>query len=743
MKRVLVVLACLLTVCRTALADPPAKAEIEKTLEAMSQAALVGDADAFMACLDTSNDFFRQEETAWCADLSKNHPKEVEFGLAAEPAPEFGEDETRATLTIKYTSSVGAASDADGEKAKWPARFTHKDGKWLYAGEDWKTLEGDNFTVRFFRGSEHIAQMVLEAFPKARAHDDEGFGVKPGPQQIELFRSMGHLKATVYLSQPDPVLMGWNERGESIKFMENYARDVRGWTAAFAHEYGHVCTWEYGAKIKNAPWWVQEGVAELAAEEFIPGSREGLDREIRAMAKAGTTVPWDDIADYDKAAQPVKMMAYHQGHHMLGYISERWGREGRRNWLKAMARGENVDAATRDVFGMPFADLDKQWRSSLTEPEGTRRAAETDHVSAVKAELNLVGQAMSTAAVAGDTEAYLAHVYHGDKEFLKEQTYFANDLHRKPAESCRLDIGDLEIGDGTAEGNVTWVWRMMPETDAGGEVHTKKERTCTFKAQWIKGDGGWVYGGETWERHPAQGVLVLCDPGLDELAKRTAQAFTDIRGHVETGFGLEDAALPKKIQKIKLYGSMKHLQQSICLSYEDGLGGWNEPGESIKLLADRNSTLGSLRHLLSHEYGHVATFELGPKANDAPWWVLEGVADLSAEKYGGTSDRAVQRWAKAGQLAKWEDLADFHNFDKKYYGHVYAQGHHMLGYISERWGRDGRNRWLTAMAQGKTIDEATREVMGMPFSQLDEEWRATLPKPEPKTEEKQEQPGAK
>jgi hypothetical protein len=126
--------------------------------------------------------------------------------------------------------------------------------------------------------------------------------------------------------------------------------------------------------------------------------------------------------------------------------------------------------------------------------------------------------------------------------------------------------------------------------------------------------------------------------------------------------------------------------------------------------------------------------------------VLEGVADLSAETDGGKSaSHMVERWAKNGQLAAWEDLSDFHNFKEELMGHVYVQGHHMLGYISDRWGRAGRLNWLTAMAQGKTIDEATQEAFGMSFAKLDQEWRASLPKHAPKVEvlDEKEPAGAK
>jgi hypothetical protein len=182
------------------------------------------------------------------------------------------------------------------------------------------------------------------------------------------------------------------------------------------------------------------------------------------------------------------------------------------------------------------------------------------------------------------------------------------------------------------------------------------------------------------------------------------------------------------VQEVKIYRSMRHLQESIYLSYTDPLGGWNEPGESIKILAGASEGRDQ-SPVLSHEYGHVCTFEFGPKTSDMPWWVLEGVAELSAEFYTDDAesvDFLCRSWAKRGHLAPWDDMADFRKTEKKWMTHVYKQGHHMLGYISEKWGRAGRNSWLRAMANGKTIDEATKEVMGMPFSDLDAQWRASL-----------------
>jgi hypothetical protein len=224
----------------------------------------------------------------------------------------------------------------------------------------------------------------------------------------------------------------------------------------------------------------------------------------------------------------------------------------------------------------------------------------------------------------------------------------------------------------------------------------------------------------------------MYDEGLEASGEDALKGFALVREHVETGFKLNDKELPKRTQKIKLYGSMRHLQLSICLSYENGLGGWNEPNEPIKLLVGRGGKSGGLRNVIAHEYGHVATFELGPTSNLMPWWILEGVADLSAEKYSGKGGQFIERQAKAGKLAPWEELADFETVKPQYQTYVYQQGHHMLGYISDRWGRDPRVAWLTLMANGKSLDDATREALGMSFAQLDQEWRATLPAAEPK-----------
>ena len=58
---------------------------------------------------------------------------------------------------------------------------------------------------------------------------------------------------------------------------------------------------------------------------------------------------------------------YRQGQHMSAYITQRFGRTKRNNWLRAMANGASIDEASVKELGVPggFAEIDRDWRSEV------------------------------------------------------------------------------------------------------------------------------------------------------------------------------------------------------------------------------------------------------------------------------------------------------------------------------------------------------------------------------------------
>jgi len=347
-------------------------------------------------------------------------------------------------------------------------------------------------------------------------------------------------------------------------------------------------------------------------------------------------------------------------------------------------------------------------------------AARDDATAAVP----LLLDRMAEAVLSTNAEGYLALIDPTEPEFAKEQENWAKDFVERPAAAFTLELdGGLlfEIDGGNAAiGTLTMRWRM-PE---------RPERTVQHPARFTKRDGAWRYGGEAWKRVEApdgSNVALYLDDALRDVAASVIELLPEIREHVNAGF---ETPLDH-VQVVKVYAEMEHLQASIFLSYEDALGGWNEPGESIKILASPRSPARQLRVLLAHEYGHVATFSMGDRATEIPWWVAEGAAELAAERYSGRTgveavDRMIRQLAEQGGLADWDQLSDFRNTRPEHGMLVYKQGQHMLGYVSGRFGRTARNQWIARMTRGETVDDATRGAFGMPFADLDREWRASL-----------------
>ena len=369
-------------------------------------------------------------------------------------------------------------------------------------------------------------------------------------------------------------------------------------------------------------------------------------------------------------------------------------------------------------------------------------------VHADRAAIEEVLASMERAVLAGAAAAYLEHVVpadgpDGDPVFRQEQIAWASDLkndHGGAPASFTLRIADgadrpADFWPQRAEFELVMTWRMGPAkgdaaADGGGgtrrDSRRERERSVSYPVVFKNIDGRWLYAGENWIVVKGDGVVARTVEGFEDVARLVVEAWPAVKAHVEEGFEIPAPGLP--VQEVKIYGDMRHLQSSIYLSYVDSLSGWNEPGEAIKIVGRYSSSPAALRPLLAHEFGHVATFSFGPKANDAPWWILEGAAELASEAFNTSlarmTDDVVRAWARSDQLADWSDLADFRTIPPRLGGHVYRQGHHMLAYISSTHGRTARNTWLRALGQGRTLDEATIDALSMTFAELDAAWRA-------------------
>lgn len=352
-------------------------------------------------------------------------------------------------------------------------------------------------------------------------------------------------------------------------------------------------------------------------------------------------------------------------------------------------------------------------------------AAPVPSVSAVGERIDSLLVEMQDAIARKDVGAYMALVDTTDPVWATEQRAWASDLSINPVEDvtvARVWDSVIELAEsGDAVTTIDIMWYVPGE---------ELDRSFTFDAVFRPvglADGRWVYAGRAWrEKHDGiDGVVVYGDGQFDGLDDRIAERVPTLRAGVEE---LMDVTLDADIV-VKVYPEVSSLQASIALSYTDPLGGWNEPGESIKILGRDGLDGEALDTLLAHEIGHAVSFAMGEQIINAPWWVLEGIAEVSADKFSKDSDARMNRIIKLvadDDLRDWSQLADFRGEANNHAMHVYLQGWSMVHHVGSFYGEDKRNAWLTAMGQSRTLDQATRDTLAISFSSLDRQWRAML-----------------
>ncbi|MBL4697637.1 MAG: hypothetical protein JKX70_02265 [Phycisphaerales bacterium] len=337
--------------------------------------------------------------------------------------------------------------------------------------------------------------------------------------------------------------------------------------------------------------------------------------------------------------------------------------------------------------------------------------------------------AMEDANIKADIGAYMALVDPTDSFFATEQRAWVTDIQTNPVEDVDLSIAWNEpvylLDDGSAIAPLEISWHVVGE---------ELDRHFAYQARFEPmgpANGQWIFAGRAWDvfDNDTPGVRVYSDYEHEYLAHLAASRVENLRDAIAVNMGFDYSQTKPQEVVVKVYPDMASLQASIYLSYTDRLSGWNEPGESIKILGRDNYTIERLDPLLAHEIGHAVSFEFGPEINLAPWWTLEGIAEVASDLFRDSWERKNKRIAIMAQndnLRDWNLLADFRGEANNHARHVYLQGWSMIDYIDRIHTIEQRNAWFASLATGATLDQATQAVMGIGFDQLDARWKQSL-----------------
>ncbi|OLV17357.1 hypothetical protein [Deinococcus marmoris] len=327
--------------------------------------------------------------------------------------------------------------------------------------------------------------------------------------------------------------------------------------------------------------------------------------------------------------------------------------------------------------------------------------------------------ALQTAARAGDASGY-QRLLHAEGTFAVEGPNFAADLGRMPQPAATYLFSGIRLDGPRASARLSLSWVRVP-----GQVSRVSLPVTLFREGEV-----WRYGGETWQSLPAgkYSLLALDLPGLPERAAATAPLLVRAAARVRETLGLRvpDAAT------VKVYPDMATLSASVGLSLQP-VGGWNEPGEAIKLVLPGGANPDQeLLRVLSHEFTHLSVSGAAGQGrnNRIPWWLHEGLADFVSRAYWtpGASESRRQRVAgyAGGDWVPLSELADFNAVPESQWKYVYAQGLGLVEFLAETCGKDAPMRLALAFAETGEADGAAQALGFASFSDLETKTRTWL-----------------
>lgn len=339
----------------TPVAESSAGEAIARLLGQMQSAILTRDAAAYLALVDLEADpTFGLEHTRWVEDWDSGPANLLQFALSLRNlAVNDAGTEAVGDLTMTWSTLVDMRVSRG---ADYPARFTRDAaGRWRYAGEVFAlSAATEHFDVLAMAGLEAELEEVTGYLPDVHARVTTALDHTPaGRQVIKLYSEPWALVATTRLSLTQPI-SGWNEPGEALKLVGAAARDE----ITLAHEFAHYVTFDLAGTTRGSyPWWVAEGLAEFAASGFWTGA-ERLARiaAVQERRRTAGLVAWDALAVFEETPESLWPYAYQQGYAFVRFVEETYGAAARHAWVRGMAAGDTLEAATQAAFGVSFQE---------------------------------------------------------------------------------------------------------------------------------------------------------------------------------------------------------------------------------------------------------------------------------------------------------------------------------------------------------------------------------------------------
>ena len=345
--------------------------ELSRVTAGMEQAVIDGDVDRYMGYVWPDDPIFYREQVAWAHDWQTHPLSHFEINLSRIDTTD--PEAVTARTTILWTQQDASRSDSSSGTTITAVFHPSADG-WLFAGEQWETLETDGFELRFFEtplaDNRSQAEILVQDLPAIYTRITRELDFTPdGPAEIKLYDSTATLQTMTRMSIPS--LSQWVAPGEAIKITYG-PYNTAPETAEVAREYTRYVLYAMANGAQDRyPWWLEQGMGEYGASLFRTLSQRSRVIDRLAAVAGGSSdsssnlIPWVTLATEPELNRTDRQFAIEQASTLVLYIQDTYGAETRNAWLAAIAGGDSVEDATQAAFGVNFDDLDAAWRDWL------------------------------------------------------------------------------------------------------------------------------------------------------------------------------------------------------------------------------------------------------------------------------------------------------------------------------------------------------------------------------------------
>jgi len=334
-----------------------ARAGIDQTLRQREEAVRAGDKAAFLATVNPDDAVFLAEEGHWFDDLAK-HPVSS-YDLNAQL---LALDGGGALVDLEMSAVL---KESGKSIHVWhPVRFVNAGDRWVLAGPDWTTEQGEHFVVKYAPPTtQETARAVLDAAERAYAQVTADLDYAPASvTEIKLYDDQPAMLASILPSAPSWA-KGWYEPGEAIKIWTG-AKGL-DFVSIIAHEFTHRVLFDLGVDLE----WLHEGVAVFesmrAAPETAASAQARYVPAVREAQRTQKLFAWANMPTYDTVAEQDTTLYYGQSWMFVDEFVRQFGLDSLNRLLRAMGEGRGFAQAFSVAARMPFSDWEPQWQEAV------------------------------------------------------------------------------------------------------------------------------------------------------------------------------------------------------------------------------------------------------------------------------------------------------------------------------------------------------------------------------------------